>query len=597
MTQKKIKMKDLINKTRREVRKSGSNKNAIAEQFNAGAKVIMTKFKKAVSDAKNKLKLAESTTPIGKEKAEYEEQQSRAKNLRLNKINILDQRSKAVQIDIKTNENELRNLSQSLYNSSSIHKPIWFIWEILSNWGYIATLALIAFAEMPLNRVIFQLLGEGRNFTTMLALAVGVLIAFLSHITGHFLHKTKGENRKKAYSWVIVISLFAFVGILSGVIGYLRSMYFVEMNQEESVNPYIMGFLNFLFYIGGVVIAYLYADTNRLSKADKKSYRMKYNEWHNLKQSKKQLQEKYDDVDKAFNTELDNLSKNFATRIASVSGDTDLVDQTYIIEQETILAEEKEIFNKNRKYYEDFVEYLLGKGAKIKKISFLLVISMLFFASCDSPIISNHNDVGILVDVSESNFEMSGYFNDNSILELMDLSLRDKNSWINFGTVYTSKINAMNRNQINEIGLIPPVSSGDYNPLMRKKDVENFVEDISNEINSFTPAESNGTSILIPLFQMASKMKNGGTVIIVSDLMENTEKLNFYKSNLQKINNITSKMNNQIDKNLSLYGFTIYLLFKSADDKTLDRDFSKASPIWKTFLESKGANVIIAPNL
>jgi hypothetical protein len=144
------------------------------------------------------------------------------------------------------------------------------------------------------------------------------------------------------------------------------------------------------------------------------------------------------------------------------------------------------------------------------------------------------------------------------------------------------------------------------NQFQRQQQIDTFQQGVSNIIaqGNQAPTGENNSSIYFPvanaLNALAQVNADKKFLLIYSDMMENTPQISFYSKAIMdlmqtKPEAIQSLLEGQV-KLQSLSGITIYLLYEPMDSSQ-DAAFKIISRFYQNFFESKGATVIIAPNL
>jgi hypothetical protein len=551
-----------------------------------------------------------------------------AKTTRDSKIAAITETNLTIEKNINTQETTLKALSSQYYRTDAIHKPIWIVWAILAVWVYWIFLLVVAFSEAPLNRIVFELLGESYLFTSILALALGMVIAMFAHFTGLLVYKARTSDRgKKAFHWILVALICVIMFALAMAIGNMRATFFEKSQNVAQVNPYVMGLINFVFYIVASFLAYFHASETKLTREQRTAYRDLYKVVKNLKKSVAANKGEIDTANKEYITTLNNNATQQVVAIQTAMANDQNVHKAQNIE-ESKNALEAAI----SKYDEDLVEYKAfcaqitdahqkailelrkAQGIKEKKniitlsklLVFVIPILMLFvMASCGNSSYNNgkNTKVAVLLDVSEKDYSLGKYLTAEKLVEIMNVVPNERRGrQNNYGSISFSTINSLNNNYVSMVELKKPKDEWESNSLARQEECEKFIKNVEQELKNLSGSqESKETAIYLPLCQMAQKMSDADNkvIIIISDMMENDGKVSFYGSALDQLKAKPEQFQKKLENMQqlpSLSGFTIYFLYTSTDEKR-DKEFTIASRFWKNLLESKGATINIASNL
>ena len=144
------------------------------------------------------------------------------------------------------------------------------------------------------------------------------------------------------------------------------------------------------------------------------------------------------------------------------------------------------------------------------------------------------------------------------------------------------------------------------NQLQRENEIDSFNNGVSNIISQaeLTPAGKNNSSIYFPVVTAMNKLAQSNAdkkyMLVYSDMMENTPQITFYnKTILNEMTDDPEKVRSILESQVqlqSLQGITIYLLYEPTNSLQ-DEEFKIVSDFYKDLFESKGATVVISPNL
>ena len=617
-----------------ETKTASIEESQISEKFQSLQNQFDSEAKEIIDGSKNNFDTAKETYQnvkdgkgdnVANTQKEFKFQNATAKEVRDSKIEAINETNASLQQEVEEHEATLKGLSNQYFHTDAIHKPMWIVWEVLSSWFYWVLLLLVAFAEAPLNRIVFELLGESYLFTNILALALGMVIAMFGHFTGWAAFKARmADKNKKAFYWLIAGFIVVAMLVLAMGIGNMRATFFQKTQDVASVNPYVMGMINFMFYIAASFLAFFHASEQNLSREEKTSYRDLYKVVKTLKKSITSNKAEIGAINQEYFATLNsNATQQSISIRTAMAKDGNTHKSKNIDEAKRALEAAESKYDQDLTEYKGFSKKIdealskvvldLRKAKKnpeknnIPKLTrvmtlFLPIVMLFAMASCSTDYNNGHRtDVSVLLDVSESDYALGKYVSAEKIVTIMDVVPNDRRGkQNNYGKVSFSTINSLNNNYVSMVELDKPKSEMESNGMIRQQDCKKFIANVDQELKNLGGAqESKTTAIYIPLCQMAQKMEGDNKVIIViSDMMENTERISFYGKleQLEKNPEQFRKKLEDIQPLPSLTGFTIYFLYTSTDIKR-DREFTVASRFWKNLLESKGATIKIASNL
>ena len=129
----------------------------------------------------------------------------------------------------------------------------------------VVAMIIVATAELPLNLKGFEVLGMNQNFTYLLAIIVGVILAGLAELSGFCIKR--GESTGKIMMWVFGALAFAGGVIIIEQIAQLRHDYLVHMRKTAwDVNSQVL--LAGAMFLGGVITGYLTTTGVKNKKAE-----------------------------------------------------------------------------------------------------------------------------------------------------------------------------------------------------------------------------------------------------------------------------------------------------------------------------------------
>jgi len=160
-------------------------------------------------------------------------------------------------------------------------------------------------------------------------------------------------------------------------------------------------------------------------------------------------------------------------------------------------------------------------------------------------------------------------------------------------------------NQISEAS-IKPENQWLSNEFDRRKKIKNFYAEVSQILNSSEKQAvgKENSSVYFPIAKELNRLSQSNstkkTLLVYSDLMENTAEMSFYDNanfNLLKTNpdSIKKYFDSQIElKNLNV--INIYIIFQP-NGIVEDEQFKVVSAFYKNMFESKGAKVEITASI
>jgi hypothetical protein len=144
------------------------------------------------------------------------------------------------------------------------------------------------------------------------------------------------------------------------------------------------------------------------------------------------------------------------------------------------------------------------------------------------------------------------------------------------------------------------------NPDIRNDEIQNYNRKIIDTVNRIVSHETGRplsvlyAPIARSLNWLASRDVKNKEAIIYTDACENTSSFSIYNyPNGRCVLNDSIHIKAMFEKELpldSLKGIRIYLIYNASDTRTEDLFFAMSN-IWKSIYETKGAKVIVAPNL
>lgn len=247
----------------------------------------------------------------------------------------------------------------------------------------------------------------------------------------------------------------------------------------------------------------------------------------------------------------------------------------------------------------------------MKKIKNYLIIALLLWllfciiTSCNGTAPQNQNSVVAFYvkDVTASS---------NNEAHPLDLNAQKLNRFFGLDTdpmasvTYSqSLITEVHLNKIHSVELAP-ADPNNFNKFKRKNAIKQFLANVDTAVKTFEDVDYGRTSssIFIPVAKSINTLARTGAkrqlLIINSDLFENTFILSKYDpAQMQKIEELPKFLHEVLDRETPIKNrldrMKIYIIHQP--DDTTDKDFYIISNSYKSWLESKGAQVEIMASL
>lgn len=203
--------------------------------------------------------------------------------------------------------------------------------------------------------------------------------------------------------------------------------------------------------------------------------------------------------------------------------------------------------------------------------------------------------VSLLSDVTDPKFKLPEV---NEILRQGNMATINGSSMWNGYTFRASTLSDVDLNRVNEIRLESrnPWLSNEFE---RAKEISQFTVDASKIMNQLKPDSGRSSSSIIqPMNRELNRLHKDPsefkTLIIFSDLMENTSQFTFYRNT--DLNSFLSQGDLALSGKESLNGIKIYLIYQPIDVMDSDR-YMKISEVFMKYFEARGAIVIRRANL
>ncbi|MDQ5928402.1 MAG: hypothetical protein QG594_176 [Bacteroidota bacterium] len=229
----------------------------------------------------------------------------------------------------------------------------------------------------------------------------------------------------------------------------------------------------------------------------------------------------------------------------------------------------------------------------MKKIHYLLFIALgaIFFSSCTSTDDKvKTQDIYILVDNTEIIPESrEGLISTESILKLMSSG----------GKVTWQKVNAVSLNSNKSIEFSLPE---DATRFQKKQAVEPFVKEFENIREKFLGPEKKGTdnsSIYKPICEALQKLEKSKsskkTLIIISDMIENSRFGNFYRD--QDFKKLKARLDSSGVTLPETSNVKVVILYDPLGDSKNEKRFDRAMSYWKQLFDAAEIPYSVEPNL
>jgi len=208
----------------------------------------------------------------------------------------IDDRLHELQLQQKEDEEQLMNVSQTLYGTPFIDKPR----GILATIRLIIVLAIVAISEWPLNAAAFEIFERPQMETYAMSIGFGLLIAIFAHFSGYSL-KRFVANKK---SYFIIIGMFLLIAAIVAlyITSSLRFNYLTEMGGKPLAIWIFTVFSSIIFFVG--VAASFFHISSVQNLQTEKSYKSKYKMYSKRGEKVKDLEKQLDRLYKEYQLNL-----------------------------------------------------------------------------------------------------------------------------------------------------------------------------------------------------------------------------------------------------------------------------------------------------
>lgn len=243
------------------------------------------------------------------------------------------------------------------------------------------------------------------------------------------------------------------------------------------------------------------------------------------------------------------------------------------------------------------------KKLNCKKWAIIILCALFIagFVSCseDEP---KSIQCSVLIDVTSSNTPSLKNVKSEDFLSVLDLEQNSRNQ-IEYRQAFITE-NFLNFTH--QLKLKPAPSKLIGNDFDREEEIQHFKQELDSAL-SVISAETEGrkfSSVYVPFAREVNRMAQTtadiNLIVLVSDLVENSEFLSFFKKNYENDLHTSPKViedyfQNELPLADDLTGFIIHIVHEPiGDDNTL---FKKLSRVYQSMLEERGAVVLVQANL
>ena len=170
-------------------------------------------------------------------------------------------------------EASLMRMSESLYGTPQIHDPRKSWW---SNVVVLCFMLIVAFGEMPFNRVALEVLGLNTDETQYVAIAVGVIMAGIAWATGYYLKRAWVTLKPKNVVVGFLLVIISIGGIFT--LSLMREKYLAASGSDVFLAPWIQTLLTYMIFMGGVLVEFFFSSSVK-NLEEEKAYKKKYVEY------------------------------------------------------------------------------------------------------------------------------------------------------------------------------------------------------------------------------------------------------------------------------------------------------------------------------
>lgn len=237
---------------------------------------------------------------------------------------------------------------------------------------YLPFLAILAIAEVPINRQAFELFfSESPAVILVLALATGIMLVFFAHSIGHLLKENTGpENTGKMTGYTIggMAAIASVTGILMYMLAVMRQSYAdVSKGADETFGDLFSGdqslevfeeslfqtlsgegisllVLNFSIYFAGILASYFRHDPNsNYEKITKNHHSLR----DKMAKKKEAIDEHLNKIQSVHNKSLQTINtrrKNLSEGVAALKDEVSTLQAQKTSDKKTVIANLNTLF-------------------------------------------------------------------------------------------------------------------------------------------------------------------------------------------------------------------------------------------------------------
>ena len=242
-------------------------------------------------------------------------------------------------------DGKLKERSKKLYGIEDYNTKKSYSKKIL----LVVAMFIVATAELPLNLKGFEVLGMNQNFTYLLAIIVGIILAGLAELSGFCIKR--GESTGKIMMWVFGALAFAGGVVIIEQIAQLRHDYLVHMNKTAwDVNSQVL--LAGAMYLGGVITGYLTTTGVRNKKAEDVFLNMTA-ELRTVQKDIKETKNRLENLTNEQKAVIDNAHKQAADLVAQQQKEDQKAEEKRLAADEKARKAEEKAARKKKKNEEN----------------------------------------------------------------------------------------------------------------------------------------------------------------------------------------------------------------------------------------------------
>jgi hypothetical protein len=482
------------------------------------------------------------------------------------------------------------------------HVTVQYKGDFWKHFGYIVALVAVGGMEIGLNKVAFEYLRMSRQETFMSALGLGFIVMVICHFTGLLFQRASASPKNRTVN----ISLgVLFIGIAVAALWYvadirLRYMAAVGLDPVEQMSYVVLAAIGLL---AGIILAFMHAP----NAADKKAYgayKGYMKKHHKLEKKIEKLKSTKADLSDEASRKKEKIANKYKGLIAKKNQELDSELQKLTREHhkqqmaiEKANADEELAAKKQRRLQEKI------KGATGSMVVLLVSsLSLGMLPGCSDPIQPSHELV-VLIDQTET-YDDRTHVMDAERLSDFFVAEKDYSGSISFGylTGRTAKI----QQKIER----PPYAPGSTN-LAIMDERKAFDADLKafNLENMLKPVgkEASQSSLYQPmcavLTKLAASSADKKTLVMVSDMIENSTNASFYKE-AEKIESNPEGYPKELAARIAAKscefpkgsGIEVVILYTPKEDKD-DKYYNASMKVWEEIFKEAGITCRVLPDL